>query len=116
MTAQEFLARLPRDEETADRALEFRAMVAESRESPEAWSLAKSIYHMAGSQDWPCSSLHDVHMLMYSLSDNPDLVPEVRSDVDRCLRRLYGEPHPVLTRWIRMCGAQTKRHGFDRAN
>lgn len=108
MTAQEFLARLPADEETPNRALQFRAMVAASKESSEARSLVKSIYRMAGSEDWPCSSLHDVSMLIYSLSDNPDLLPEVRSDVDRFLTRLFGHTHPLLTAWDSTCRGNNK--------
>ena len=68
---------------------------------------------MATSERWPCSSLHDVNMLIYSLADNPALLHEVREEVHRFVRRLSATMHPLRTalEWVEAGAA--KEHGRD---
>src|SRR6266540_3217772 len=99
MTADEFLRHLDPDQEGPHRAIEFRSLVREGRRSTSARILAREIYGVAGSGTWPSPSIHDVNMLIYSLADNPELVPEVAADVERLLREVCFTTNPLWQSW-----------------
>ncbi len=76
MTGMNFLLALPPDPESHERAEAFRGLLADSRRSETALSLARDVYRAAAdTRLW--MSLHDLNMFVYSLEENPSLVPEL---------------------------------------
>jgi hypothetical protein len=100
INAREFLETMPRDEESSERASVFIALVRASRTSEESARIVAELFKVAGTDAWPLS-LHDLNMLMYSLRENPAVIPLVITEVQRILPPISVSSPAVKTwNWI----------------
>jgi len=98
-SARAILADLPVDTEGPERALAFRRVAREAGDSEESREVFCALYRLLANGKVPITSLYDVQMYVSGLTECLDLVPMVRSDVNRFLDLYLADQHNVCGLW-----------------
>jgi len=96
-SALQLMASLPVDDETAARPLSFREFIASSRASETFYSVACEIYRLTARGQWDVTPA-DLSMLLYSLTENPRLIADVREYMEAILAA-YGIAGALAASW-----------------
>lgn len=96
----EFIASLPTDEESPERALAFRKLMSHSRDSGDAAWLVRETYRLAAIGLWG-GSLHDLQMLVTAIELNPRIMRAVAKYVGRILSNLPERTAAGYRAWLR---------------